>query len=253
MTDVTKNPIKATRTTFSIVEVLVRDNGASVTEVADSVGLAKSSVHNYLSTLREMGYVTKEETEYHVGLGFLELGEVARNRQAVYEAAKPEMRRLAERTGELVNLLVEEAGRGIFIHREVGERGVTVDAHIGQRVYLHSTAVGKAILAHLPADRVRRILDQHGLPAVTEQTIVDRRALRGDLERIRERGVAFDREERRRGLRCVAAPIRDGDGGVEAAISVSGPANRMRGERFERDLPSLLENAADVIALRFEQ
>ncbi|WP_129113939.1 helix-turn-helix domain-containing protein [Halegenticoccus tardaugens] len=122
MADVAKNPIKAARMTFSIVEILVRADGAGVTEVADNLGMAKSSVYNYLSTLQEMGYVTKEGTEYHVGLRFLEFGEIARNRDDVYEAAKLEMRRLIKETGELINLLMEEGVCEIFVHRETVER-----------------------------------------------------------------------------------------------------------------------------------
>jgi DNA-binding IclR family transcriptional regulator len=109
--------------------------------------------------------------------------------------------------------------------------------------------MGKAILAHLPESRVHEILDRHGLPEKTEQTITERDALFEELSEIRERGVAFDREERLSGLRCVAVPILSNSSRVEGALSVSGPTSRMQGERFESELPERLRSAANVIEL----
>ncbi|MFB6298126.1 MAG: IclR family transcriptional regulator [Salinirussus sp.] len=243
------NPVKATRTTMRILEALVEREGAGVTELAERVDRPKSSVHGYLSTLRESGYVVKSGGEYHLGLSLLEFGSFARRRYPVYEVAKPEVRALAEQTGELANLLVEERGRGVYVCRETGDRAVGVDSYTGHRVSLHNTALGKAILANLPLERVDEIVERHGLPEATESTITDREELYDRLERVRSRGIAFDDEERLDGLRCVAAPILADDGSVAGAISVSGPTRRLRGDRFAEELPELLRDAAKVIEL----
>lgn len=243
-----KNPVKATRTTFRIVEALKELGGAGVTELADYLDLPKSSVHNYLATLAEDGYVMKEDRTYHVGLRFLDLGTYARTRYELYHRAKPEVRELAEETGELANLLVEQNGRGIYIYRERGERAVSVDSYTGHHVTLHNTALGKAILAHYPRERVEEILDYHGMPAETDKTVTDRDELFETLERVRERGVAFDDEERITGLRCVAVPILR-DGYPVGAMSVSAPLSRMNSERFEGELPQQLRNVASVVEL----
>lgn len=105
-----KNPIQSVQTTLRIVEALKELNGAGVTEVAEHLDLPKSSVHNYLSTLQQEGYVVKKRQMYHVGLRFLESGAFARHRQQIYEIAKSEVADLAEETGELVNLATIEHG-----------------------------------------------------------------------------------------------------------------------------------------------
>jgi DNA-binding IclR family transcriptional regulator len=243
------NPVKSTRTTFEIVEALQTLDGAGVTEVADHLDLPKSTVHNYLTTLEEAEYVVKRDTEYSVGIRFLELGAHARNQMPLYEIAKEEIERLAEDTGELGNLLVEEHGRGSYLHRARGDQAVKVEEHVGTRVYLHSTALGKAILAHMPEERRESILDTHGLPASTEETTTDPDVLADELAQIREQGYAQDDEERITGLRCVAAPVLSNDGRVLGAVSVSAPTNRMRGDVFDEEMPAKVNEAVNVIEL----
>lgn len=232
-----------------LVEGLRELGGAGVTELADYVDMPKSNVHNYLTTLREMDYVVKEQDQYHVGLRFLELGSHARDRKEIYRIAKPELETIADETGELVNLLVEEHGLGTYLARVRGEQAVEVEAHVGTRVYLHSTALGKAILAHLPESRVESIIDQHGLPERTDQTTTDRDELYDQLDTVRSRGYAIDDEERLKGLRCVAAPILSIDERVLGAISVSGPSQRLQGDRLEETLPERVLKAVNVIEL----
>jgi len=244
-----KNPVKSTLTTFDVLEALDERDGARVTELAETLDLPKSSVHNYLSTLRQRAYVVKDGEEYHVGLRFLGLGTTARSKHQVYDVAKPEVRTLAEQTGELANLLVEEHGKGIYVHRETGEDAVRVDADTGHRVHLHNTALGKAILAHSARERVDEILDRHGMPETSDRTITDREELFEELEAVREQGVAFDDEERLSGVRCVACPILDGDDEPIGAVSVSGPKRRMAAERFREDIPETLRDAVNVIEL----
>jgi len=244
-----KPTVKTAQTTLEILEALKRQNGATVTELTGIFDLSKSSVHNYLNTLERDGYVTNEGNTYHVGLRLLSLGGYARHGEQIYDIAKDEVREIADETGELVNLLVEEHGRGIYVYRAHGENAVMTDSYIGQRVYLHNTALGNAILAYLPRDRVNEILDQHGMPATTENTITNRDDLFAQLERIREEGVAFDEEARLKGLRCVAVPIVNNNDTVEGAISVSGPASRFEGEWFREELPEKLERVANVIEL----
>ena len=109
--------------------------------------------------------------------------------------------------------------------------------------------MGKAILAGLPDERVREIVDRHGLPRTTERTLTDEEELFAALEAIRDRGRAYDEEERMRGLCCVAAAIRDPTGAVLGAISVSGPRNRLAGRPLETDPPKSIPGAQNVIEL----
>ncbi|MFC7222484.1 IclR family transcriptional regulator [Halalkalicoccus sp. GCM10025322] len=246
----TRKPVTvgATETSLRIIDALRTLDGAGVTDLAEHLELPKSTVHNHLQTLRRNEYVTKQDSQYAVGLRFLQLGEYARDRRQIATIAPPEIDKLAEETREMANLLVEEHGRGVFLYRAKGADAVHMDTHAGKRVHLHTTGFGKAILAHLPEERVDRILDRHGLPAVTPSTITDRERLLAELETVRERGYAYDDEERLEGLRCVAAPIVV-DGDVLGAVSVSGPRSRIRDEYYREELPSLVMSTANVIEI----
>ncbi|WP_160134725.1 IclR family transcriptional regulator [Halococcus salsus] len=241
--------VKSVETAFRIVDALKTLNGAGVSELAAHLDIPKSTVHNYLSTLVQEEFVVKEGSSYRVGIQFLEYGAYARSELDIYEIAKPETDRLAESTGELANLMVEEHGRGSYLYRARGEDAVQVEAHVGTRVPLHTTALGKAILAYLPPERVDEIVDQHGLAPATSRTVTDRDELDDELAEIREAGVAFDDEERLAGLHCVAAPILSTDDRILGALSVSGPSNRIQDERFTEELPRKVLETVNVIEL----
>jgi len=246
MQEQTDIPVKATRVSFEVVEALRTLDGAGVSEIASHLGLPKSTVHDHLRTLEELALVVNEDGAYRVGARFLEFGGYARKRMKVFEVAKPEIKKLAEQTGEHSNLMIEEHGMGIFLYKAEGDNAVKLDTYNGYRVHLQTTALGKAMLAHMPEERVHEILDRHGLPQITERTVTDREKLFEEFEEIREQGYANDFEERVRGMRCVAAPILQ-DGTVLGAISVSGPKSRMQGERFDEEIPRQVLRIANVI------
>ncbi|MHC3378141.1 IclR family transcriptional regulator [Haloarcula sp. H-GB5] len=249
MAKTAQNPVKSAETTFEVLDALKDLDGAGVTELARHLDIPKSTVHNYLSTLEQEEYVVNRDGVYEVGLRFLELGAYARHRERLFGIAKPEVDRLAEETGELANILVEEHGRGSYLYRARGDKAVQVKAHVGTRVPLHTTALGKAILAHMPTGRVDAIVDRHGLGGEASNSISNRAELEQALADVRERGVAFDDEERLEGLRCVAAPVLNHDDEIIGAISVSGPTNRFRGDRFREELPQKVLEVANVIEL----
>lgn len=244
-----QNTIGALGTSLRILEALKLRGSAGVTELSTELELPKSTVYSHLRTLREHEYVVQQDDEYCIGLKFLSLGQHTRDRMPIYEVAKPEVNALAEQTGELANLLVEEHGEGVYLFRSKGEQAVSLDTHAGMRVKLHCTSLGKAILAYLPEERVDEIIDRWGLPAQTATTITTREELEKEFAAIRERGYAHDKGERLSGLRCVAAPIKNLDGHAIGAVSVAGPTSRMKGERFESDVPERVMSAANVIEL----
>lgn len=245
-----QSTVKSAKNTFRILETLQKLDGASVTEVSDYLGMSKSNVYKYLNTLEKERYIVKSESkDYHLGLRFLGMGAESRRRYGIYETAKPEIMELAEESNEMANLMVEEHGRGIFLYRADSNRAINLDTHAGRDVYLHTTAMGKAILAHLPEDRVNEIIRLYGLPRETPNTITDRGDLFNDLEEIRERGWAYDNEERLKGLQCVAGAILDPDGVVLGAISISGPSSRITGTKLDEEFPEAINNAKSVIEL----
>jgi DNA-binding IclR family transcriptional regulator len=242
--------VGATETSFAIIGYLRRQSGANVTEVATALDLSKSTVYNHLRTLNRLGYVVKEDTTYHLGLKFLDLGNAARDRQNLYEVAKGEIDDLVSSIGEHGYVMVEEMGRGVYIYQSKTARGIQTDSHIGTTVDLHATAVGKAYLAHLPVDRRAQLLDTLELPARTDATYTDRGRLESELNAIRRQGFALNNEERFVGLRAVGAPVLGPSDEVLAAISISGPTTRLTGDRYRNELPEKVRETARIIGIR---
>ncbi|WP_276274032.1 IclR family transcriptional regulator [Haloarcula litorea] len=251
--DDTGRRIKAVEKTCTILETLRERDGAGVSELADAVGLSKATVHSHLATLVDNEFVVKRGDTYEISLRFVDIGEYAKNGVDIYEIAAEETETLAAETGEVAQFMVEEHGRGVYLHKASGEKAIQTASYTGDRKDLHCTALGKAILSQLSADRVDEIVDRHGMPARTENTITDRDELFAELEAIRERGVAFDDEEILRGLRCIAAPIEHPKSDLPGAISVSGPTNRFKGDRFHEELPETVRGAANVIEVNATQ
>ncbi|NHN42927.1 IclR family transcriptional regulator [Halorubellus sp. JP-L1] len=240
-------PVKSLQTTFEIITVLREQDGAGISTLSDLTGLPVSTVHDHVRTLERLGYVVSREDEYCLGIRFLELGGYARSTRRVYDVSVTEVEKLAYDTGEHANLLVEENGFGHFLYQAKGDDAVRLETVTGERVHLHATALGKAILAHLPQDRVAEIIDRRGLPARTNTTITEREALFEELDVVREQGYATEDEEYVRGMRCVAAPIRDEDGEVLGAISSSGPVSRMQGQRFTEEIPDTVRRTTNIV------
>jgi DNA-binding IclR family transcriptional regulator len=243
------NPVKSTNRSLLILEALHELESAGVTELADHLGMNKGTVHHHLSTLEEQAYVVNDGSSYRLGLRLFEMGIQTRRLTPVYAVARDDVDRLAEETGEMANLMVEEHGRGTYVYISRGDKAVKLDTKVGTRQYLHTSALGKSILAHMPRERLEAVIQRHGLPAETPNTVTDRSVLMDELERIRETGVAFDGEERAEGIRCVAAPITDNRDELVGAVSVSGPSSRIKGERFKEEIPEMVESTATVIGI----
>jgi DNA-binding IclR family transcriptional regulator len=156
---------------------------------------------------------------------------------------------LADEIDERSLFVVEEHGLGVYLHRGTGSHAVETGSGRGTRRYLHTIANGKAILAHLPEERVEEILDERGLVAKTPNTITDREELFDNLERIRESGVAFNLEESIEGLNAVAAPVLSPDGEVIGSLGVSGPSHRMKGDWFREEVADYVLGTANELEL----
>jgi DNA-binding IclR family transcriptional regulator len=246
------NTVDASKTTIRVAEAVKHLDGAGVTVLANHLSLPKSTIHNHLQTLIECEFIVEEDNEYHLGLRFLDFGMFVNERIEILDAARNEVDRLADETGELVNLMIEEHGWGVYVYQSYGDRAVNTNLHVGKRVHLHQTAQGKAILTHYSDERTDEIIDRHGLNAYTENTTTDREELETEMKRIAEQGYAYDDEEWMRGLRCVAAPILNRNGDPLGAIGISGPTRRLSGEMYDEKFPDLVQSSANVIELNME-
>jgi len=249
MNEKANHPVKTLEKTVAIVDLLERRRGARLGVVADELSMHKSTVHNHLSTLREHEYVVKEGEEYRLSLQFLTVGGVLRQDIDLYEVAKPKLDDLAAETGELVTLATPERGLAVVLYRAKGDQAVEIDTHVGSEVPLHSSGLGKAILAHLPRDRVEEIVAERGLPAATSNTITDEARLADELQQVEADGYAFDDEEQWRGLRCISAPVLTDDGIVKGAISISAPKSRMANESARQEYVEAVKNTANIVEL----
>lgn len=247
-TDAPGRTVKTAGTIFDIIEAVKDSESVRVTEVAEELGLAQSTVHDHLVTLESLGFLVKKDKQYRLSLKFLDYGMIARNNIDFLETATPPIKELAEQTGEVVWLYVEEHGRGVVVHKEMGDHAVETISRLGWRPYLHSTAAGKAILASLPDQRVREIIDQHGLPEQTGKTITTEDELFEELAAIRDRGYALNKGETNEGIHAVGAPIVLDDE-VLGAVSVSGPSHRVSGDLLEETLTDHLLNTTAQIEL----
>lgn len=249
----TESGIGALCNAYDVVSALSDAEAGSVSELADRLDMPKSTTHVYLQTLHDLGLVIKEEGQYRLGLQFLELGGLIRNQSEVFQAARQEIDELSWRTEEVVNLGVEERGWRILLYSSEPRRGVFDNSPVGQPTNMHWTALGKSMLAFQPAERIDEIIESHGLPRGTEDTITDPEALTDELATIREQGFAIEDQERRERIRAVGVPVlNEADDRAIAAVSVSGPKNRITEERIADTLLEEVRSTANVIALRHD-
>jgi IclR family acetate operon transcriptional repressor len=228
--------LSTTERSFEIIDFIQEVNGATLDEIADYAEIARSTTHNHLQTLQHHGYLVKEGAEYHVGVKFLDHGEFARISDEGYRLAGDAVEKLAERTGDEVDFITENAGRGITIHEAYDPQNPFQDENAdrannywraGTCYHLHSTGSGKAILSGFERERVDTIVDRWGLPSNTENTITDRETLFEELERISEQGYAFSDEEYAEGLCNVSMRVERPSGLTLGAIGISIPAYRI--------------------------
>lgn len=245
-----KSVAKTTETSIQVINELRDRSAATIEELSDILGLAPSTVHRHLATLRKHGYVVNNGDTYELGLQFLTIGGQIQRQVTAYPMIKQKVDSLAAETGERAQFIVEENGQRVYLYTEVGQSAVQTGAHVGKRGAIHTSAAGKAILAAYDRERVESIIDVCGLTGGYDG-ITTREALFADLDRIRDRGYAFNRQETTAGVHAVGASVTAG-GDVVGALSVSGPANRITDERFTKELPERILGAVNELELHIE-
>ena len=218
------------------LELIAEAGELGVSELGRRLEVHKATASRLVATLAERGMVERDPVteKYRLGFGLIRLAGAAMASMDLVRTARPVLEDLADRTRETVNLGVLSGDAVVYIDQVTGTRSIVAVSWVGRRTPLHATSNGKMLLANLD-ERERERLLAMPLDRTTPATITDRNKLRIQLGEIRTRGYATTMEELEEGLNAVAAPIRRADGEVVAALSVSGPAFRMR----PIDLPRL--------------
>jgi DNA-binding IclR family transcriptional regulator len=252
MSDVTheEGNLRSVRRAVTALELIADAGELGISELGRRLGVHKATASRLVATLSERGLLERDpRTEkVHLGFGLIRLAGSAMAGLDIVRIAHPIVDDLAEDTRETVNLGVLSDDSVVYIDQVTGTRSVVAVSWVGRRTPLHATSNGKVLLASMdPQDRDRLL--SRPLAPMTGRTITDAGDLRRQLEQVARRGYAQTLEELEEGLNAVAAPVRGADGRVVAALSVSGPAFRMRPVDLPRIARRTME-AADLISRR---
>jgi DNA-binding IclR family transcriptional regulator len=234
------------QTLFRGLDVLevVAEGSITLADLADRLGLTRSTTHRLASALVDRRYLTfVPRTGYSLGPKLLELGFRVRDKLDLPRAAAPHLERLAMLTEDTVHLGVLDEGRVLYLDKVPGKRRVNLSSRIGEVQPVSSTGLGKALILDLDeaawTDIFRTDASQHRMPETLSQWLTR-------MRNYAQAGHAFDLEENEDQVRCVAAPVRDVTGKIVAAISVSSAAQYMSAERMQTLLKDVVKTARRI-------
>lgn len=251
--DIIQGPIQSLDRALYIIEIIANSQEPlSLKEITDRSKLPKPTVYRILSGLELWGYVDQDgEKGYKLGKKFMLLGSKVQEDLEIRKIARPFLKWLNEETKETVFLGIMDKGRSLYVDKLDSHHSVRLFSKVGTRNYLHSTSLGKCLLSGLDDGEVIKILKENGMPQMTANTITNPNELLKQLQFVREQGYAYDDMENEEGVRCIAAPIKDHRGRVIAAVSISGPAQRLTREMMDNALKYRLLKAARDISEAF--
>ncbi|NLG83557.1 MAG: IclR family transcriptional regulator [Firmicutes bacterium] len=247
--------VQAVARALTILEGLAQAGGpVGLSELAQRVGLKLTTTHRLLSTLVACGFAEQEPItqRYRLGIKALEIGNAALASADLRTVARPYLRELVDRLNETANLAILDRGEVVYIDQIEANQIVIVKmfARIGSRGPAHCTASGKVLLAGLPEEDLVLLLRKMPLQRFTEKTITDPEHLLAELRAIRAQGFSLDRGERDEGVFCVAVPVKNHEGKVIAAVSISAPAVRADEATVATRFLPVVKSVAEAISAR---
>jgi IclR family acetate operon transcriptional repressor len=249
MSSTHESPSVAVERALAMLEAVAQEpDGLSNAEISRKLKIPKSSASYILRTLEKQAYL-KRDTEtgkYRVGLKILSLSRGALSGIDVREVALPVMRHLMEKTNLTCHLAILDGPEAVYIEKVEPQGFIRMDTWVGRRMRVHATSVGKALVAHIPQERLEKILADSGMEKRTPKTITTVPRLLKDLEKVRAQGYAVDDEENNMGARCLGAPVFNQSGAIEASIGLSGTTNQVNAQTMPRILEALKDAARHV-------
>jgi IclR family acetate operon transcriptional repressor len=218
-----------------------------MTQIAEQVGIHKSTVHRLLATLEYKRFVQRDKDtgNYRLGIRLLQMAYLTLEHNDLRQFAVPFLRYLSEQYKENIHLAVLDDTDVVFVNIIESPQRVKLAAALGQRLPAFATASGKAILAFMPDETVRRVL-KRGMPQYTQYTPLTAETVFEDLHYIRDQGYALSEQEYEDEINAVAAPIFDAEGQPIASVAIAGPSYRLTRERMMGIGPQVRATARDI-------
>lgn len=215
---------------LNVLDILMDCGEVGVTELSNMLGINKSNAYRLLNTLEEQGYVEQDDRseKYKLGMKFARLKIQVLGDAEIQTMARTYLDRLTNETKESSTLCVFANDTGILVGKQSSSETISANCALGMNEPLYCTALGKALLAYLPQSEQERLLKTMELKPLTPKTFVTSDQLMADLRKVVATGVAIDDEEYSLGMRCLASPVFDAAGKLEASIGISGPITRVR-------------------------
>jgi len=228
-----------------------REQELSLADLATVTGIPRATAFRLLATLEQEGFVAKEDGEYRLGFKCFVLGNVAAAGLDLRKEARPQLMALRDATGETTQVAILDSWQVVYLERVLSRQAVGyMTSRAGALLPAYCTGLGKVLLAYRPEDDVAAWAATQTFRAHTPNTITSVERLVDELRGIRQRGYAVDEQEREVGVRCLAAPVRDHESEVVAAISVAGPSERMPRQLIGSEMAAKVVAAAQSISLR---
>lgn len=227
---------------LSILEILSKVKDANLETLAQQTNLPKTTALRLLTTLVENKYVVKDNNDrYYLSMKMFAVGSRALNHIDLIDISRPIARALSEATGETVHMGILDDNKMLYVLKNESNYTIRMYSRIGRRSPLHCSAIGKCLLADLGEDYLDNYIQSGALVSYTPKTIATKEALTAELEKVRSQGFAVDNEEYEPQIVCVAAPVRDHEGKVVAAMSVSTPTFRLDEAKFNKNCSLVVE------------
>lgn len=220
----------------------------SFLELQKSLGFNKTTLYRVLSTLIDNRYLAKDERgRYELGLNIFILGNRLSKEHHLIKVATPFMKELSQSLGLTVHLGILDGMEVIIIHKTEPNRLIKMVCQIGGSLPAHCTSQGKILLAYSPKETIQRVIDRNGLQRYTPHTLCTTEGLLRELETVRNQGYAVDNAEHEKNIRCIAVPIFDETGKIEAALSAAGTVIDIPDEETIRKIVDRLKEIRDRI------
>jgi DNA-binding IclR family transcriptional regulator len=241
------SPVQSVDRALEILEILSEKSEAGVTEIAQIIGVHKSTVSRLIDALVRRGLVEQisDRGKFKLGIGLIKLAGSASAQLDSVMQARPLAKALAEKFGETVNIATLDGKEVLYLDQVVSPNTISMRTWVGKRVPDHDTATGKVLTAWLPEKNRIELIPRKWVK-LAKNTITDPKRLEVELAEVRKNGFAVAVDELEEELVAIAAPIKNSHKEVVAAIAISGPAFRMHKKEFPNISKALIEAAQKI-------